>query len=263
LTLLPALVLTGAFDIVPQGVTPATIAAGQNATFSFLLRSRANLDATCSLTATVNVGTNQAAWQGNVQITDSYGNVLPSGQLLVPASQTVPFSVGIDPIPPGTNGTQFTITVNLVAGTITGTSGPTPPQTVGSTAIQPDSTIGLSYSSSEVQPTSAGTVNANQIALSSGGSAKISLNATFSIAGSYSLTLSPAPDWQPTLLASTTPNPYTITQAQLANPQGIASVTLDFTVSRQNGASSGQIQFTVQRQGSSQYQTFTMALIAL
>ena len=99
LTLLPALVLTGAIDVVPQGVTPATITAGQNATFAFILRSRANLDATCSLTATVNVGANQAAWQSNLQITDLTGKT--SGQILVPTGQTVPFSVGIDPIPPG------------------------------------------------------------------------------------------------------------------------------------------------------------------
>ena len=259
LTLLPALVLTGAIDVVLQGVTPATITAGQNATFAFILRSRANLDATCSLNATVNV----AAWQSNLQIMDASNNILPSGQILVPAGQTAAFSVGINPIPPGTDGTPFSITVNLVAGTITGTSGPTATQTVGSAATQPDPTISLNYSSSQVQPSSAGTVTASQIALSSGGSAKISLNATFSIAGSYNLTLSPASGWQPALLPSTTPSPYPITQQQLANPQGLASVTLDFTVQRQNAASSGQIQFTVQRQGASQSRTFTMALVAL
>jgi hypothetical protein len=260
LTLLPALVLIGAIDVVPQSVTPTTITAGQNATFAFVLRSRANLDATCSVNATVNVSANQAAWQSNLQIMDSSGNILPSGQILVPAAQTAKFSVGIAPIPLGTDGTQFSITVNLVAGTTTGTSGPWATLTVGSTAPQPDPTISLNYSSSQVQGT--GTVTASQISLSSGGAAKISLNATFSIAGNYNLTLSPAPNWQPALLPSTTPTPYPITQQQLSNPQGLASVTLDFTVQRQNGASSGQIQFTAQRVGASQSQWFTMGLVA-
>jgi hypothetical protein len=258
LTLLPAMVLTGAIDVVPQAVTPATITAGQNAVFAFLLRSRANLDATCSLTATVSV----AAWQSNLQVTDSTGRALPSGQILVPARQTVQVSVGVNPIPPGTNGTQFSITLNLVAGTITGTSGPTTTQTVGATAIQPDPTISLNYSSSQVQPAGAGTVTASQISLSSGGSAKISLNASFSVAGNYNLTLSAAAGWQAALLASTTPSPYPITQQQLANPQGIASVTLDFTVQRQSGATNGPIQFTAQRQGTSQSQTYNMGLVA-
>lgn len=262
LTLLSALVLTGAIDVVPQGVSPATITAGQNVTFAFLLRSRANLDATCALSATVNVATNQTVWQGNLQIMDASGNVLPSGQIVVPAGQNVPFSVGINPVPPGTDGTQFTITVNLTAGNIVGTSGPTTPQTVGLAATQPDTTVSLNYSSSQVQPSSAGSVTASQIQLAAGGSAKISLNATFTVAGNYTLTLSPAADWNPQLLASTTPTPYPVTQAMLANPQGVASVTLDFTVQRQNGATSGQIQFTVQRQGITQSRTYTMALVA-
>jgi IPT/TIG domain len=265
LTLMPAMVLTGAIDVVSQGVTPATITAGQNVTFAFLLHSRANLDATCALSATVNVAANQAAWQSNLQIMDSSGNVLQSGQILVPASQSVPFSVGINPVPPGTNGTQFTITVNLTAGNITGTSGPTATQTVGQSASQPDTTISLNYSSSLVSPTGSGSVTASQIQLPSGSSAKVSLNATFTVAGAYNLTVvqvAPATNWQVQLLASTTPSPYSITQAQLANPQGSASVTLDFTVQRPNGATSGQIEFTVQRQGVTQSRTFIMALIA-
>ena len=152
-------------------MTPATITAGQNVPFAFLLRSRANLDATCALSAVVSVPANQAAWQNNLQIMDASGNVLPASQLLVPAGQNVPFSVGIDPVPAGTNGTQFSITVDLTAGTIVGTSGPTPTQTVGSAASQPDTTISLNYSSSQVQPAGGGTVTASQIQLASGGSA--------------------------------------------------------------------------------------------
>ncbi len=263
LLLKSALVLTGSVDVISKGVTPTTIAAGQPATFSFSLRSRANLDARFAINATISVAANQSEWQNNVQILDSSQAVLANKQIDVPAGQEVAFSVRIGPVPAGTDGVPFTLRVEAVAGNVTGSSGDIM-QTVGQVADQPDNTITLNFSSSRVQGT--GAVTATEIRLSSGSSAKVSLNATFTVVGSYDLTpslLGGATNWQAQPLLSTTPNPFPITQQDLSNPQGISAQTLDFVVTPQAGATSGQIEFKVQRQGSTKSRKFTMTLTAL
>jgi hypothetical protein len=262
LTLQSALTLTGAVDAIWQGVTPANIVAGQPLTFSFLLRSRANLDATYAVNPSV---PGLPAFQNNLQVLDNNSNPIPSGQIQVPAGQSTPFFVRIGPIPPNTNNTQFALVVNAIAGNVTGSSGAIV-QTVGQSADTPDTTISLNFSSAQVQPATAGAVSATNIQLAAGGSAKISLNATFSMAASYLITASliaGASGWQAGPLASTTPSPYLIVQADLANPQGIASKTLDFTVVRQNGAASGMVVFQVQRQGATQTRKFVMNIAAI
>lgn len=267
LLLQSALVLTGSVDVIPQGVTPATIVAGQPVTFAFSLRSRANMDAKYALNATVNVATAQPTWQANLQILDANQVALPSGQIPVPAGQSVSFFVRISPVPPGTDGTPFSVQVDAGAGGITGSSGAVS-QTVGSTADQPDTTIkSFGFSSAQIKPTPAsGTVTASQIQLATGASAKISLDVTFSVQGNYVLTpslLAGATNWQVQNLASTTPNPFPVSSADLSNPQGLAPKTLDFTVVRQAGATSGQIEFKIQRQGAAQTRKFTMTLTTI
>jgi hypothetical protein len=257
LTLLPALTLTGAIDVSFQGVTPTTPIAGSNATFAFQARSRANLDASYLLNAVVSV----ASFQANVQLLDGQKNPLPQNQLLVPSGQTVPFFVAINPVPPGSTGTPFTVTVNALAGSVTGSSGAIA-QTVGAASVPPDNTIGLNFSSGQVN--GIGTVTATQVSLGPGGAAKVTLNGSFGVVGSYNLTVAtvaPAANWQVQVLASTA-NPLPIVQQDLQNAQGIANKTLDFTVTRLAGATSGQIQFTVQRQGQTPSRTFVMTLTA-
>jgi hypothetical protein len=262
LSLLPAVTLTGAADVIPQGVSPATITAGQPVVFSFQLRSRANLGAAYSLTAIVNVPSNQAAWLANLQILDANQNPLPGNQLTVPAGAQVPFLVRINPVPQGTNGVQFSLTVNATAGDVSGSSGAII-QTVGVPADQPDTTITMNFSSAQIQPPTGGTVNATQIQLSPNASALIRLNTTFTVAGNYTLTatpLAPATNWQAGPLASSTPSPFPISQQELG--AGSVTKTLEFTVTRLNGATSGQIEFKAQRQGVTQSRRFTMGLVA-
>jgi hypothetical protein len=261
LLLQSALVLTGTLDVINQGVTPATITAGQAATFAYRLHSRFNMDATVAVSASVSI----PAWQSNVQLLDANQNPLSSGQVLLRAGQDANIFVRISPIPPGTNGTQFSVTVNVTAANVTQSSGANV-QTVGSQATQPDTTISLSYLSSQTQPPNSGNISASQIQIPSGTSAQISFNATFSVAGQYTITATlsgGATNWTVGPKASTTPSPYTISQNDLQNPQGIATKTLDFVLQRQNGATSGQVQFTIQRQGAAQSYQLQMPLIAL
>jgi hypothetical protein len=261
LMLQPALTLTGAVDVIWQGVTPASIVAGQPLTFSFMLRSRANLDAAYAVNPLV---PGLPDFQNNLQVLDSNLTPISSRQLQVPAGQSTPFSIRIGPVPPGTNNTQFALVVNAGASNVTGSSGAIV-QTVGQPADLPDTTISLNFSSSQVQRATAGSVSATDIQLATGGAAKLSLNATFSMAASYLITASliaGATNWQMGPLASTTPSPYLIAQADLANPQGIAAKTLDFTVVRQDGARNGMVVFQVQRQGATQTRKFVMNIAA-
>jgi hypothetical protein len=265
LMLQSALVLTGTIDVSSQGVTPATITQGVPATFAFLLSSRANLDATVAVSATVNVAANQPAWQANVQLLDSNQTPLASNQVLVRAGQTTLINVRIGPVPAGTNGQQFSLQVDVTAGgSVSGSSGPVT-QTVGNPADQPDTTIKtLNFSSSHILPPGAGNVTATQITLNANASTRISLNADFTLVGNYVLTptlISPATNWTVGLLNST-PSPFPIIAADLANAQGVASKTLDFNVQRLAGATNGQIEFKVQRQGAAQFRRYVMTLVA-
>ena len=263
LSLKPALTLGGSALVVSTGIAPPTITAGQPATFSFLLSSRATMDAKFALKATISVVANQDIWQNNLQILDQHQSVVT--QLPVAAGQSVPFSVRISPVPPGTDGTAFSLKVDAGADGVTGTSGQIQ-QTVGTTADQPDNTIkAFAFSSSQVSPANAGSANASEIKLASGGAAKITLAAVFSVQGNYALTPSQiggASGWQVQPLASTTPSPFPVSAGDLNNPQGQASKTLDFVVTRPNGATSGQIEFKIQRQGQTLSRKFMMTLTA-
>lgn len=261
LLLQSAAVLTGAADVIFQNVNPATIAAAAPVTFTFTLRSRANLDAVYAVSATVNVAANQAAWQSNVQIQNADSSPMQSNQISVPAGQTKTLLVSINPVPPGTNGVAFSLTVNAAAGTVNGTSGPVA-QTVGSPADIPDPTLTLGFSSGTAP---GGSINSSQVSIPAAGSAKVSLNATFTLVGSYNLTgplSGGATNWTVVALASSTPNPFPIAQGDLGQG-GTAAKTLDFVVTRGAGATSGQITFTVQRSGATQSRKFTMTVNAI
>jgi hypothetical protein len=266
LTLLPSASLAGHLSINFQSVSPSTIAAGQPATFAFVLTSFANLDATFALTAAISLvpaSSSAAAWQSNLQLLDSNQNALPSNQITVPASQTVPMFVRIAPVPSGTDNTQFTLTLRaLAAGLPLASSGPIS-QTVGVAASQPDTTIeNFNYLSSKIR-SGTGSITAAGIQLSVGGAATVTLAADFTVAGSYGITTTlsgGASNWTINPLSSTTPNPYPITPQQLSNPQQIAPEKLDFNVEPLTGATGGQVVFQLQRQGITQSATFSMPL---
>lgn len=253
IVLQPALALSGAVDVIPEGTSPTTPVPGQF-TLSFRLRSRASVDATYTIVPTVSVG----AWQPSVQVLE--GSPLAtnaSRQIFLAAGQETVFAVRLT-IPTGTAGTAFNVTVGATSGTIGGTSG-VQAFTVGTAAPQPDTTITLGFASAQVF--GAGTVDSSRIALGSGASATLRLSASFTIAATYEITaafIGGATNWESQRVVSTTPSPMPITSGELAAGNGIVGKTLEFGVRPLAGATNGRIEFRVLRSGQPQPRTFTM-----
>lgn len=251
-----AIVLAGSVDVIARGAasgTPATPTPGNPYVLEFTIRSRANLEATFTLSATVSVAANQAQWQSNLRILDTEGR--PASQIVVAPGQENTFRVGISPIPPGTNGVAFSISTSATAGSVSGSSGPQG-ATVGTAAEQPDNTISLNHAFGEVLPAgSAGSVTTTRMVLPQESGARLSLDATFELVGLYNLSAtlqSGTSNWEAVVMPGMQ-NPLPITEADLRNPQGRAAKTLEFAVQPRPGASaSGTVEFKVQRQGASQ-----------
>lgn len=260
LTLLPALTLSGNIDIVSIGTTPQTPASGAVFTFSFKLRSRANIDAAYAIDATVSTQNNQPDWQSRVRILDSSQQAVT--QITVPAGQEVPFSVQINPIPANSNGVSFGLTVNATAGGVTGSSGALF-NTVGTASAQPDTTISAVFVP-PAQLSGTGSVSGSEIQLAQGARAKLSFNITFTVVGIYTVTVGltqGASNWTTTLDTAQ----FTIVASDL-QATGSALKPDGLFVQPQsapNAASSGALEFRVQRQGVTQNYVYPMKLTAL
>ena len=181
----PSQVLAGAVDVIFNGTTPATPAANSPLLYAFRLRSRANLAASFAIQPVITVAANLSDWQSRVQVLDQNQNLMANNQISVAAGQEVPFFVQINPVPPGTNGTQFSLTVTASAGGVTGSPGLLT-NTVGQAGEQPDNNITLNFSSAEVL-IGTGTITASQIQMVQGARANVALAATFTTVGQYSI----------------------------------------------------------------------------
>jgi|GEM_PF-5546792 len=250
LSLLPALILSGAVDVIANGTTPTTPVPGQFV-LNFRLRSRASVDTTFAIDPAVSV----PAWQSSVQVLQAQV-VIGSRQITLAAGAETTFAVALT-IPPATNGTAFNVTVTATSGQVVGTSG-AQAFTVGAAAPQPDPTITLGFSASS-QVSGAGTISSNLISLAAGASATVRLSATFTIATTYDISavFAGAANWEVKPILASTPSPMTITAADL-QATGTAAKTLEFGVRPLAGATNGKIQFSVLRSGQSQPRTFSM-----
>jgi hypothetical protein len=268
LFLLSAMQLQGNIDIVPTGMQPLTPAAGARLTFSFNLVSRANLEATYLITAIVTGPANQSTWNDNLRVLDQQGAVLTPRQVTVRDGATVPFSVVIDPVPAGSNGTTFRLVVEAQAGSVSDSL--TQEQTVG-VAVEPiDSTISLAFSTGRgltaagiVDPASR--VDATGIRLSASASfARVVFSATLPTVNelydvSASL-VSAAANWELRLISP---------PASTANPaQGTYNPTTpgqlpqlpEFSVQPLPGAVNGEVELRIQRRGATSSQRRRLAL---
>lgn len=250
LSLLPAIILSGAVDVIANGTTPTTPAPG-TFTLNFRLRSRASVDTTFVIDPLVSV----PAWQASVQVLQSQV-ALPARQITLAAGAETTFAVAFT-IPPATNGTAFNVGVTATSGQVVGASG-AQAFTVGSAAPQPDTTITLGYSASS-QVFGTGAVSSGLISLAAGASATVRLSATFTIATTYdiSATFAGATNWEVKPVLASTPSPMTITAADL-QATGTAAKTLEFGVRPLAGATNGKLQFSVLRSGQSQPRTYVM-----
>jgi hypothetical protein len=250
LSLLPALILSGAVDVIANGTTPTTPVPGLF-TLNFRLRSRASIDTTFVIDPVVSV----PAWQSSVQVLQAQV-VVPARQITLAAGAETTFAVTLT-IPPATNGTAFNVVVTATSGQVAGTSG-AQAFTVGAAAPQPDPTITLGFSASS-QVFGTGTISSGVVSLAAGASATVRLSATFTIATTYDITavFIGATNWEVKPVLASTPSPMTITAADL-QATGTAAKTLEFGVRPLAGATNGKIEFRVLRTGQSQPRTFSM-----
>jgi len=252
--------LSGNIDVSWLSVTPQTITQNQPATFLYQLESRATAPAKFTISPVVSI----PSWQSNLQVLDSSLNIIPSGQIELAPLQQKQFNIRINPIPDGTNGTNFSLLVDVSAQGLMGSSGPRN-FTVGQAAQQPDSSI--TFTRNFVNPSSAlipGTgTNPDTIQLKQGTTATVGLSAVLTVAGTYDVTILPAPLPTGWSIAPTFDSPAEFT----VNPGDLSAVpvakTPKYTVSPQAGAASSRIEIHIKRQGASSDQFIPFALALL
>jgi hypothetical protein len=224
-----------------QSVTPTTVVQGSTPVFTYLLESRAELQANMTIAPVISVA------GLNLQVLDVTGAALPNNQILINPGEQKQISVKTDPIPAGVN--SFTITVNASS---SGMQGSTDKQSIsiGSPIDQPDGEVPTLTPNRSVPPTALNK-STNTITVAAGTTATVQLLAEFSGADprTYNLLLSvlpPATGWTATLSQSAafqTPSSYQITGPITELPA--------FDVTPQAQATSPAfLQFTLQRAGS-------------
>ena len=249
----------GIVQIVPGQPSPSPILAG-NTDFPFVLTSNANLPATYSTTITLT----GPPWQSLVQVLDSSKAPLSNSQ--VPLSPNQPTTIYLRiAIPTGTTGTAFSLGLSVASGQSSGTSGLNN-YTVGQAPPPPDTTIGLTFGSSN--PASA--VSGQTIQVASGSPATLTFVSTYTVPGTYtiSVALLQATNWQAAIIqpAPTSPpsSQYVLTVAPAQIPSGGSfTQNLTFALVPEAGATNGQVQFSIQNSGVSGKQTTTYALTVM
>lgn len=260
--LLPAFVLTGGVDVNYVGPITGVITPNQAATFQFSIKSRASLDAIYAIQPVVTGPANASAFNSNLQVLDDTQAVIASKSIQLFAGQQKTFFVSINPVPVGSTG-SFDLAVNASAGTVSGGSG-SQTLTVGQAAPQPDTTITLNFSNAVFLPANNGSATQTQIQLKASAQGKITLQATFTVAGTYDVTavVTSGSNWSAQLFAQTTVTPVVIGAADLNNANHVANRLLDFLVApAANASASGKVEFRVKNQAVTPLRTYPMNLV--
>lgn len=265
-------ILSGEIDVIPRGVksgTQLTPTPGALFVLEYKLRSRANIPALSTLSASVKVGgTPNETWQNNTQFVNQSDVIIPSRQVTLKPGEEQSVYLRINPVPStAAPGTQFSVLVTADSGNIRGTSGEQS-FAVGTQSEQPDNTISMNYSSSSrVSPVSAeNVINSTKIKLGSTGRALVVFDAEFTRAGTYTVSSripAATQNWQASN-HDTTSEQIFITDQDLAF-DGKASFVLEYIVRPvldQGGppSTTGEVEFIVQRNGSAVYRSYKMQL---
>jgi hypothetical protein len=260
LILRSAMTLAGAADVNFINVQPATPTANGQATFQFQVVSQANLEATFALTASVISAVSQSLWTSAVRLLDSNQVEIPGGQVTLTPGQSKTVFVAINPIPNVPNGTAFTVALNVVSGTVSGSSG-NMPFAVGSAVQQPDATITLNAPTADIV-SGAATLNSTSLTASNGAIVNLSFPSTFTVQGNYDIVPSlknGATNWA-LLVAAVTQNPLPVLQTEINAGGGKASKNIVIAIQRNAGATAGTLEVKVTRQGQTQNRTRTLLL---
>jgi len=260
--LLPAFVLTGGVDVNYVGPITGAITPNQAATFQFTIKSRASLDAIYAIQPVITGPANASAFNSNLQVLDDTQAVIAAKTIQLFAGQQKTFFVSINPVPLGSTG-SFDLAVNASAGTVSGGSG-SQTLTVGQAAPQPDTTITLNFSNAVFLPANNGSATQTQIQLKASAQGKITLQAAFTVAGTYDVTavVTSGSNWSAQLFAQTTVTPVVIGAADLNNANHVANRLLDFLVAPSaNASASGKVEFRVKNQAVTPLRTYPMNLV--
>lgn len=256
----PTQVLFGEVDVDYLAVNPTTIQENQQATFQYRITSRASADADFLIDPIIDVAANQSIWQSRLVVLDDTFNTIPSRLINLAQLQNKLFYVRITQIPSGTDGTNFTLTVNASSGGVTGTSGAGSFQ-VGQQAPPQDNSITINP---QAVVSGSGTLVGDTLTVSSGQSARLRFRVTFSQVGDYHLdhpiTLVSGSSWTVDRFF-TTPLHYDIQSGDINPSTGLAERFPDFTVTPDSGASAtAQVEIAYQRQGASAGKAFPLNL---
>ncbi len=259
ITLLPVQqTVQGDIDIVWENVDPATITPSNPATFQYRLISRANQAVTVTISPVISEVANPNDWQNQLLVLDNNQVEITSRTIQLEAGMQVVFHIRIPTVPNVPIDTTFNLTVNALsaAGSLTGSSGPRN-FTVGQATSQQDSTINLVFAFSN--PPDA--VQLGTIRLTEGAGALITLNAEFTVIGTYDV-IDPVvtgTNWSATRYAQETPSFYEITDADfVGSPQ---ARTPSFIIMANPGASAtGEVEFGIQRRRATLSRTISLGL---
>ena len=260
-------VLFGDVDIDYLAVDPTTILENQQATFQYRITSRASDDAEFLIDPIIGVATNQSIWQSRLDVLDAAFNQIPSRLISLAQLQQKLFHVRIAPVPSGTDGTDFTLTVNASSGGVNGTSGTRSFQ-VGQPAPVQDNTITINP---QRVISGSGTLVGDILTVPAGQSARLRFRVTFSRdpgtgdPDRYDLTLPITPatgsGWTVSPFV-TTSTYYEIKQGDINPATGVAERFPEFTISPEaSGANaSARVDVTYQEKDESANKIFPLTL---
>jgi|SRR5580693_372979 hypothetical protein len=239
----PQVALGGTVDVGFEGVNPATIMAGQAATFRYKVRSRANQPAQFLIAANVSGPPNLGEWQSQVKVLNDDESENAARTIALDPGQEKFFKVRLTQVPGVPPNAAFGLTTSAGAAGVSATPD-SRPFTVGQAADQPDPTITLAFQSS-VPPSA---MSGNTLSVAQGGAAKVSFLATFVATGNYHVAsdVTAGSGWTITLAIST-PADFQVTDADLASPP--FQRLIEFVVHAQSASATGAANFRVEHVG--------------
>lgn len=259
-TLRPRLsVLQGSALVTWRGVVdPVTPVAGQSAIFRYRIESRTNNRATWLISPVIDVATNANVWNASLRVLDATDNEIPSRQLIdLNAGEVRSFSIRLSPVPSGTDGVDFGLSVTGTAEGITAPSGISL-FTVGAATAPPDTSITPSL----VPDFSAGALAGSILTVPGGQNRQVAVDLALTVAGTYNVSRilsAGTTGWTVTLFIGTNES-IPVSAADLA-ATGSTSRRLRYVVAATTEATAGRIQFLVQRAGQANSNSITLNLV--
>lgn len=229
------------------GVDPATVTPTTEAFFRYRIRSGTNNRATWLVNPQIDVAANSTEWNAQLRVLRADRTQITNRQLDLAPGQELEFLIHVVRVPDNTANVLFGLTVSVSAEAITGTSGMRQ-FTVGTPVQDPDNTIEVSP-----QPVfSGGALSGSTLTVPANSSVDLVLAASFTVAGSYTITrsLTPAapPGWTFSLISGTRDD-YVITAGEVAGGAAVQRLLQYSMAATGTAVTPVQVNFQIQRVG--------------